>query len=100
MTDLSKRLFITKPAVTSLVDRLEEHRFASRKAHPSDRRIQLLEIKPLGLKAVERTQNAVLKVLLKSFSRFDKAGQQMIACFYSDISSNMDVVLKGTKKCL
>ncbi len=100
MTALSKKLYITKPAVTSLANNLEKNQFALRKPHPSDRRVQLLEIKPRGLKAVDRTQNALLKILLKSFSRFNAAGQAMLACFYSDISASMDAVLKGAEKCL
>lgn len=100
MTTLSQKLFITKPAVTSLADKLERNNFALRKPHSSDRRIQLLEIMPLGLKAVQRTQNAVLKVLLKSFSRFNAVGQSMLTCFYSDISTSMDTVLKGAEKCI
>jgi len=100
MTWLSKKLYITKPAVTSLADKLERNDFAIRKPHTSDRRVQLLKIQPRGLKAVHQTQNAVLKVLLKSFSRFSTVGQGMLTCFYSEISSSMDSVLKGAEKCL
>ncbi|MBP9865324.1 MAG: MarR family transcriptional regulator [Candidatus Omnitrophica bacterium] len=100
MTALSKKLHITKPAVTNLADKLEEHCFAARRPHPSDRRVQLLEIKAPGLKAVKRTQNAVLKVLLDSFSKLNAAGQGVLTCFYSDISASMDAVLKGAEKCL
>jgi hypothetical protein len=62
--------------------------------------VQLLEIKAPGLKAVKRTQNAVLKVLLDSFSKLNAAGQGVLTCFYSDISSSLDAVLKGAEKCL
>lgn len=100
MTGLSRKLHITKPAVTSLADKLEKKNLAFRKPHPSDRRVLLLEIKPLGRKAVQQTQNAVLKVLLKSFSRLNAAGQGVLTCFYSDISATMDTVLKGAEKCI
>ena len=99
MTVLAKKLYITKPAVTSLADNLEKNHLAARKPHPSDRRVQLLAIHPKGLKAVQQTQNAVLKVLLKSFCRFNATGQDMLTRFYSDISSSMDTVLKGAEKC-
>jgi DNA-binding MarR family transcriptional regulator len=100
MSELARRLHITKPAVTSLADNLEKNHFAIRKPHPSDRRAQLLAIKPRGRKAVEHTQDAVLKVLLSSFSKLNAAGQGVLTCFYSDISASMDVILKGAEKCL
>ncbi len=99
MTELSRRLYITKPAVTSLADRLENNRFVRRRPHPSDRRVQLLEIQAKGLRAVKQTQDAILKILLQSFSRFNVSGQTMITSFYKNISSSIDALMKGTEKC-
>src|SRR3989338_74444 len=52
MTEASKRLHVTKPAITNLVDRLEEKKCLRRMAHAKDRRIYLLEILPKGEKLV------------------------------------------------
>ena len=51
MTEISARLHITKPAVTSLADRLEKNKFLKRLPHPKDRRIYLLELLPKGKQA-------------------------------------------------
>ena len=48
MTEASNRLQITKPAVTNLVDRLEEKKFLKRIPHSEDRRIILLSLLPKG----------------------------------------------------
>src|SRR2546423_13601021 len=44
--ELAERLLLTSGAVTQLVDRLERMRLVSRRAHPSDRRITLVELAP------------------------------------------------------
>lgn len=99
MTEVSRRLYITKPAVTSLVDKLEKKRYIRRLAHPTDRRIQLLKIQSQGLKAVKETQNTLLRILLRGFTKVSPAGQKMIIKFYKDISSSMDAVMKGASQC-
>ncbi|MBI2218901.1 MAG: MarR family transcriptional regulator [Candidatus Rokubacteria bacterium] len=43
MGDVAKAFGVTLPAVTHIIDRLEEKHFVSRADHPADRRVYLLE---------------------------------------------------------
>lgn len=97
MTQASKRLHITKPAVTSLVDRLEKKKCLKRLPHPKDRRIYLLEIQPKGIQMVRQTRAQVLRILLKAFSRFNSGEQKIISQFYGQISQAMESILKPSK---
>src|SRR5258706_13752878 len=52
MTEVGKKLYISKPAVTHLVDMLEKQKLIERRPHPKDRRVSLLQILPKGEKQV------------------------------------------------
>ena len=93
MTEISSRLRITKPAVTNLVDRLEEKKFLRRIPHPQDRRIILLEVLPKGRKILTRIQAAILGMLLEAYDQFDGTEHKVISRFYAAISKTMDVFL-------
>ena len=93
MTQISKRLHITKPAVTNLVDRLEKSKFLKRVPHPSDRRVYLLEIQPKGSKAVRETQSQILNVLLKTLAEFSAEEQKTINRYYASVSQALGEVL-------
>src|SRR3989338_7039473 len=51
MSSFAKRMMISLPTVTHLVDRLERAGFIRRTPHESDRRITLIKIKSKGEKA-------------------------------------------------
>lgn len=93
MTDASARLHITKPAVTNLVDRLEENKFLKREADPNDRRIYLLEIQPKGKKTVHDVQDRVFKYLVKILDQFEEKERRIILNFYALIAHTMDELL-------
>ncbi|HOE69180.1 MAG TPA: MarR family transcriptional regulator [Candidatus Omnitrophota bacterium] len=90
MTDASKRLGITKPAITHLVDKLEEKKLLKRTPHAEDRRVILLEIQPKGEKIVADIHSYSLQMLLTAYDRFDASGQKTIRRFHSAISRELD----------
>jgi DNA-binding MarR family transcriptional regulator len=92
MTQASRLLRITKPAVTNLVDRLEKNNYLKRLSHPKDRRVFLLEIQPKGMALVRDVQNHVLKILLEAFSRFSEQDQKTITRFYAMLVQNLAVI--------
>ncbi len=98
MTEISSRLQITKPAVTSLVDRLEEKKFLERRPHPKDRRVILLHILPKGVRIVSKIQSYALNILSKAYSQFGAVEQKAISRFYSTLSTTMDEFMGMTKK--
>ena len=97
MTEISSRLRITKPAVTNLVDRLEEKKFLKRIPHPQDRRIILLEVLPKGRKILTGIQAAILGMLLEAYDQFDSTEHKVISRFYAALSKTMDVFLLRTQ---
>ncbi len=98
MTAISRKLYISKPAVTSLVDRLEKQKFIKRIDHPKDRRISLLELQAPGKKVVTHMQGKILKVILSAVKPFSDKERQTIEKFYSSISKSIDETLIGPKK--
>ena len=66
MTDASRELHVTKPAITYLADLLEKKKLLKRTPIAGDRRIHKLEVTPKGSGAVERVQKLVLSFLFKS----------------------------------
>lgn len=92
MTLVSKKLHISKPAVTNLVDRLEQNRCLKRLAHPKDRRIYLLQIQPKGKKIVRKIQAHVLAILLQTLAQFSAKDKKTITQFYKLLSQQMERV--------
>ena len=98
MTQASKELHISKPAVTNLVDRLEKNKCIKRLPHPKDRRVYLLQIQPKGEKMVRRIQTYVLHILLKTLTQFSPAEKRTINRFYACLSETMGEVLIHPKR--
>ena len=98
MTEVSRKLHISKPAVTNLVDRLEKNKFLKRLAHPDDRRISPLQILPKGEKLVRTVQAQALGVLLKTLEAFNAEEKNTISRFYGRLSQTLDQALMETKK--
>ncbi len=90
MTEISDRLGITKPAVTNLVDRLEEKKCLKRIPHTEDRRVIQLQILPKGKKIITEIQGQSLGLLLKAYDQFDEKEHQIISRFYATVSKVMD----------
>lgn len=96
MTELSAKLHITKPAVTSLTDRLEKKHFLKRIKHSKDRRVYLLQIQPKGEKIVRQVQSRSLDILLKNLNHFSRTEQKIIHQFYVQLSESLDELLCGS----
>ena len=99
MTAISQKLYISKPAVTSLVDRLEKNGFLKRLAHPNDRRVYLLAIQSKGQKVAKHTQERILKLILHAARQFNEKERTIIKKFYALLSGSIDEFLlqpKGT----
>ncbi len=97
MSGISSRLEITKPAVTNLVDRLEEKKFLRRGPHAKDRRVILLEILPKGKKVITEIQGQSLGLLLKAYDQFSAPEHEVIGRFYATVSKVMDDFLLRSK---
>ena len=97
MTEISEKLFISKPAVTSLVDRLEEKKFLKRLPHPNDRRVHLIQIAPKGEKLTQAIRASALALFLKTLDKFSANEREIIGRFYASLSHTMDTALRGKR---
>ncbi len=98
MTAVSCKLHITKPAVTSLVDRLEKNGFLKRLTYPRDRRVWLLQIQPRGKKVVDKIQTFFLDLVAGTAKKFSLAERQTIQRFYAGLSKSFDAVVPCLQK--
>jgi len=98
MTEVSRKLHISKPAVTHLADRLEKNKFLKRLAHPHDRRVSPLQILPKGERLVRAVQAEALGVLLKTLEAFNAEEKGTVSRFYGRLSQMLDRALAETKK--
>jgi DNA-binding MarR family transcriptional regulator len=69
MGEVAKAFGVTLPAVTHIVDRLEEKRFMARGQHPADRRVYVLELTRAGQALVEELHGIQIEALDRVLSR-------------------------------
>ena len=93
MTEASEKLYLTKAAITNLVDKLERKKCLKRISHSGDRRIYLLEIQPRGVEIVQKIRAQILKYLLKTLSAFSEPEKKIIARFYAALSPVLEKAL-------
>jgi DNA-binding MarR family transcriptional regulator len=63
MGEVAKAFGVTLPAITHIVDRLEEKRFILRADHPGDRRVYVLELTRAGQSLVEELHGIQMRAL-------------------------------------
>ena len=97
MTAISCKLYISKPAVTNLADRLEKSGYLKRVSHPNDRRISLLRILPPGKKAAEKIRARFLNVMVSAVRPLHESEKKSVQKFYSILSKSVDNALRMPK---
>ena len=76
MGDVAKAFGVTLPAVTHIIDRLEQKQFVLRTDHPADRRVWVLELTRQGRALVEELRGLQLRgmeAVLKRMNADDRA---------------------------
>ena len=77
MGDVAKAFGVTLPAVTHIVDRLEEKQFLARADHPADRRVHLLELTRAGRTLVDELHGLQMRgveAVLRRMAAEDRQG--------------------------
>ena len=69
MSDVAKAFGVTLPAVTHIVDRLEEKGLVTRGDHPADRRVYVLDLTSAGKALVEELEAIRLKGMERVLAR-------------------------------
>jgi DNA-binding MarR family transcriptional regulator len=89
MADLADTLGVTPRAVTTLVDALEGEDLVRRRAHPTDRRITIIDITGDGAK-VEQQFAALQASLLELFAEIDDADAAAMQRGFAAIRERME----------
>ena len=69
MGEVAKAFGVTLPAVTHIIDRLEQKQFVVRGDHPVDRRVYVLDLTPQGQTLVEELLTMRLRALENVLAR-------------------------------
>lgn len=97
MTEASRELHVTKPAVTYLTDLLEKKKFIKRVPIPGDRRIHKLQITSKGAAAVDKVQKLVLSFLFDSLEKFNGKEKKVVFDFYAVLAGTLNSFLEKEK---
>ena len=89
MSEVAKALHVSLPAVTHLVDRLVAKRMVRRLPHPTDRRVNLVDVTDRGLKLLSQTQGRTIRVLTSAYMRQSKNQQQGILDFLDGVRTGI-----------
>jgi len=93
MNDIAKRLTVTNPAVTNMVDQLEKRGMMQRKRCTHDRRVTLIELTEKGTAWIETIQERTINVFSKTISEFDDTVRKHILLFYKSLIAKLDEVI-------
>ena len=78
MGDVAKAFHVTLPAITHIVDRLEEKQFITRGDDPADRRVYVLVLTPHGKTLVEELETIRLGSLERVLTRMSAGDRRRV----------------------
>src|SRR5499425_86557 len=78
MGDIAKAFGVTLPAVTHIVDRLEEKGLVVRGDHPADRRVYVLDLTRSGKALVEELEAIRLRGMERVLAKMSAADRQRV----------------------
>src|SRR5262245_15693461 len=78
MGDVAKAFGVSLPAVTHIIDRLEQKQFVVRGDHPADRRVYVLELTRQGKALVQELHSIQLRSLEPVLMRMRAADRQRV----------------------
>ena len=78
MGDVAKAFGVTLPAVTHIIDRLEEKQFVIRGDHPADRRMYVLELTPQGAALVQELHTMQMRGVEDVLARMSSEDRERV----------------------
>jgi DNA-binding MarR family transcriptional regulator len=78
MGDVAKAFGVTLPAVTHIIDRLEQKQFVVRGDHPADRRVYVLELTRQGKSLVQELHSIQMRSLEDVLTRMSGEDRQRV----------------------
>ena len=98
MSEVARALHVSLPAVTHLVDRLETKRMLRRKAHPTDRRVSLIEMTDRGRTLLAQTQGRTLHVLTTAFLRHSATERKTVFTFMKSLRAGIRKAVQDVER--
>ncbi|MBI4594283.1 MAG: MarR family transcriptional regulator [Candidatus Rokubacteria bacterium] len=78
MGEVAKAFAVTLPAVTHVIDRLEQKQFVLRGDHPADRRVYVLELTPQGRALVQELHTMQMRGVEDVLARMSVDDRQRV----------------------
>jgi len=78
MSEVAKAFGVTLPAVTQIIDRLEQKQFLTRGDHPADRRVYLLELTRQGKALAQELHGLQMRSLEEVLGRMTADDRQRV----------------------
>ena len=78
MGDIAKAFGVTMPAVTHIVDRLEEKQFLARTDDPADRRVYVLQLTRRGAQIAKELTTVRIRGLERVVARMSAAAREQV----------------------
>jgi DNA-binding MarR family transcriptional regulator len=95
MGDVGKAFAVTLPAVTHIVDRLEQKQFVERTGDPGDRRAYVLELTRRGADVAGELQAVRMRGLERVVARLTPAQRQQVT---EGLEALVDAAQAGTRR--
>jgi len=95
MTEASRQLHLTKPAITHIVDQLTARQLLTRKRDEKDRRTFFLVPKPKGKATVKTIQGEAYVFMKKTMGKFKSGERETILGFMQLLASNIHEAVVG-----
>lgn len=92
MGEVAKAFGVTLPAVTHIVDRLEQKQFMIRGSHPGDRRVYVLALTRAGKALVEELHTIRIKSLEKVLGRMSADDRRRVV---TGLEALVDAAMNG-----
>ena len=90
MNAIAKRLSVTNPAVTNIVDQLEKQDYTKRVPSQKDRRVIFIEITENGRQWINNVQAKTINLFSETFSSLNIEERNHIVKFYQTFIKNFD----------
>ncbi len=85
VSEFSRRLLISKPQMTAMLDRLVEQGLVDRLADEADRRLVLICLTPAGQRVLERSVNSVRTIIAQKLAHLPNPDIELLATSLKNI---------------
>ena len=90
--ELSRMMLVNRANITTLIDRMEKANLVARRSAPSDRRYNIIELTPHGLKKHTEVSGAYKRKVSEIMGAIDEVESKLLVDILEKVRSNLDLV--------